>query len=113
MLFRSGRDIVRGVPTEITIIQAEIAEALSEAVGQIVAVVRSALESTPPEIAADIIEGGIVMTGGGSLLSGIDRVISDATGLPVKVAENPLNCVAFGAGRALEDPAYQGVLHAA
>jgi len=108
-----GRDIVRGVPTEITINQAEIAEALSEAVGQIVAVVRSALESTPPEIAADIIEGGIVMTGGGSLLLGIDRVISDATGLPVKVAENPLNCVAFGAGRALEDPAYQGVLHAA
>src|SRR5262249_195256 len=62
-----GRDVVRGVPTEISISQAEIAEALAEPVGQIVAVVRSALENTPPEIAADIIEGGIVMTGGGSL----------------------------------------------
>jgi rod shape-determining protein MreB len=75
--------------------------------------VRSALENTAPEIAADIIEGGIVMTGGGSLLAGIDRLLAIETGLPVKVAENPLNCVAFGAGRALEDAAYQGVLHAA
>jgi rod shape-determining protein MreB len=108
-----GRDIVRGVPKEITISQSEIAEALAEPVGQIVQVVRSALENTAPEIAADIIEGGIVMTGGGSLLAGIDRLLAIETGLPVKVAENPLNCVAFGAGRALEDAAYQGVLHAA
>jgi rod shape-determining protein MreB len=108
-----GRDVVRGVPKEITISQFEIAEALSEPVGQIVQVVRSALESTAPEIAADIIEGGIVMTGGGSLLSEIDEVLALETGLPVRVAENPLNCVAFGAGRALEDSAYRGVLYAA
>jgi rod shape-determining protein MreB len=108
-----GRDIVRGVPTEITISQAEIAEALSEPVGHIVQVVRSALENTAPEIAADIIEGGIVMTGGGSLLAEIDTVLALETGLPVKIAENPLSCVAFGAGRALEDSAYQGVLHSA
>jgi rod shape-determining protein MreB len=108
-----GRDIVRGVPSEITISQAEVAEALAEPVGQIVAVVRSALENTPPEIAADIIEGGIVMTGGGSLLAELDQVIALHTGLPVKVAENPLSCVAFGAGRALEDAAYRGVLQPA
>jgi len=108
-----GRDIVRGVPTEITISQAEVAEALSEPVGQIVAVVRSALENTPPEIAADIIEGGIVMTGGGSMLAELDKLIALQTGLPVRVAENPLSCVAIGAGRALEDSAYRGVLHPA
>lgn len=74
---------------------------------------RAALEQTAPEIAADIIEGGIIMTGGGSLLAEIDSVLALATGLPVRVADNALNCVAFGAGRALEDPAYRGVLQAA
>ena len=74
--------------------------------------VRSALENAAPEIAADIIEGGIIMTGGGSLLADIDLCLSRETGLPVRVAENPLNCVAIGAGRALEDPLYHGVLHA-
>ena len=107
-----GRDVVRGVPTERQIDQEEIVEALSETVAQIVETVRSALEATAPEIAADIIEGGIVMTGGGSLLSGIDLVIAEATGLPVTVADDPLNCVALGAGRALEDMPYRGVLHA-
>jgi rod shape-determining protein MreB len=107
-----GRDVARGVPREITIGQEEVVDALAEAVGQIVEVVRSALESTAPEIAADIIEGGIIMTGGGSLLAEIDAVLARATGLPVRVADNPLDCVALGAGRALEDPAYHGVLHA-
>jgi rod shape-determining protein MreB len=107
-----GRDVVRGVPTEKQIGEDEIVEALSETVGQIVEAVRSALEMTAPEIAADIIEGGIVMTGGGSLLSGLDTVLAEATGLPVIRADDPLNCVARGAGRALEDLEYRGVLHA-
>ena len=107
-----GRDVVRGRPTETHIGQEEIVEALRDTVGQIVETVRNALEATPPEIAADIIEGGIVMTGGGSLLAGIDTVISESTGLPVTVADDPLMCVARGAGRALEDVPYRGVLHA-
>ena len=107
-----GRDVVRGVPRELEISGEEIAEALSDPVGQIVAIVRSALENTAPEIAADIIEGGIIMTGGGSLLGQIDRLLARETGLPVRIADNPLDCVALGAGRALEDPAYRGVLHA-
>jgi rod shape-determining protein MreB len=108
-----GRDVVRGVPTEKHIGQEEIVDALSETVGQIVQGVRNALEMTAPEIAADIIEGGIVMTGGGSLLSGLDTVLAEATGLPVIRAEDPLFCVARGAGRALEDLEYRGVLHTA
>ena len=107
-----GRDIARGVPREISISQAEIVEALAEPVGQIVEAVRNALENTAPEIAADIIDGGIIMTGGGSLLANLDTVLALETGLLVKVADNPLYCVALGAGRALEDPAYRGVLHA-
>jgi rod shape-determining protein MreB len=107
-----GRDVVRVVPTEKQISQEEIVEALSETVGQIVEGVRNALEMTAPEIAADIIEGGIVMTGGGSLLVGFDTVLAESTGLPVIRADNPLLCVARGAGRALEDMEYRGVLHA-
>ncbi|MXP40409.1 MreB/Mrl family cell shape determining protein [Altererythrobacter soli] len=107
-----GRDVVRGVPTEKQISQEEIVDALSETVGNIVEGVRTALEATAPEIAADIIEGGIVMTGGGCLLSGLDTVLAEATGLPVVRADDPLNCVARGAGRALEDLEYRGVLHA-
>ncbi|HEX7751163.1 MAG TPA: rod shape-determining protein [Novosphingobium sp.] len=108
-----GRDVARGVPRELSIEQGEIADALSEPVGQIVQVVRVALESTAPEIAADIIEGGIIMTGGGSLLPDIDTLLAEVTGLPVRIAENALDCVALGAGRALEDGAYRGMLQAA
>jgi rod shape-determining protein MreB len=107
-----GRDVVRGVPTEKQISQEEIVEALSETVSQIVEAVRNALEMTAPEIAADIIEGGIVMTGGGSLLEGLDTVLAESTGLPVIRADDPLFCVARGAGRALEELEYRGVLHA-
>ena len=88
-------------------------EALREPVDQIVLAVRKALENTPPEIAADIIEAGIVMTGGGSLLPGIDAVLAEQTGLPVRIADDPMNCTAVGAGRTLEELAYRGVLHAA
>ncbi|MBC2667429.1 rod shape-determining protein [Novosphingobium flavum] len=106
-----GRNVARGVPAEIEITEAELAEALAEPVSQIVHAVRVALENTPPEIAADMIDGGITMTGGGALLKDIAPVLADATGLPVKVADDPMHCVALGAGRALEDLSYRGVLH--
>ena len=106
-----GRDLVVGVPKEIAISQGQIAEALSEPVSAIVEGVRMALENTAPELAADIVDQGIVLTGGGALLSGIDEVLRQATGLPVTVADNPLTCVALGTGRALEDPMFRGVLH--
>ena len=98
------------MPSEITLTQAEIADALSEPVNRIVEVVRAALEHTQPEIAADVIDEGITMTGGGSLLREISGVLADETGLPVKVAENPMSCVALGAGRTLEEPVYRGAL---
>jgi len=72
--------------------------------------VRSALENTQPEIAADVIDQGITMTGGGSLLRELGSVLADETGLPVHVADNPMSCVALGAGRTLEDPIYRGAL---
>ena len=105
-----GRDLMNGVPKEITINQAQIADALSEPVGTIVEGVRLALENTQPELAADIVDQGIVLTGGGALLHGLDQVLRQATGLPVTVADDPLTCVALGTGRALEDPMYRGVL---
>ena len=108
-----GRDLVNGVPKEIQINHGQIAEALSEPVGQIVEGVRIALENTAPELAADIVDQGIVLTGGGALLKGIDEVLRDETGLPVTIADDPLTCVALGTGRALEDPIYRGVLHSA
>ena len=108
-----GRDLVNGVPKEIPISQGQIAEALSEPVGSIVEGVRMALENTAPELAADIVDQGIVLTGGGALLHGLDEIIREETGLPVIVAEDPLTCVALGTGRALEDPAFRGVLQSA
>jgi len=107
-----GRDLVRGVPREIEVTQAEIVEALAEPMSQIVSVVRTALESTAPEIAADIVESGIVLSGGGALLHGVSLLLAEQTGLPVSVAEDPLNCTALGAGRTLEDSTYACVLHA-
>lgn len=108
MLVR-GRNLVTGKPTEITITQADVAEAIAEPVNQIVKAVRDALEETPPELAADIVDRGIVLTGGGALLGEIDAVLSEATGLPVVIANDPLLCVAKGAGRTLEDATYNGV----
>ena len=98
-----GRDLMNGVPREIVVAQRHIAESLLEPVGQIVEAVKVALENTPPELAADIVDKGIVLTGGGSLLYRLDQVLRDATGLPVAVAEEPLQCVALGTGRALEE----------
>ncbi len=108
-----GRDLVNGVPKEIVINQAQLAEALSEPVTKIVEAVRLALENTQPELAADIFDSGIVLTGGGALLRDIDRVLAEETGLPVIVADDPMMCVALGAGRALEDPIYRSVLNTA
>jgi len=108
-----GLHVEKGVPREIQLSQAEIARALAEPVARVVHVVREALEHTEPEIAADIIDAGITMTGGGSLLQDIDGVLADETGLPVRVADNPLQCVALGAGMTLEDPVYRGALQPA
>jgi len=108
-----GLHVEKGVPREIELTQAEIARALSEPVARIVHAVREALEHTEPEIAADIIDAGITMTGGGSLLQDIDGVLADETGLPVRIAENPMQCVALGAGQTLEDRIYRGALQAA
>lgn len=105
-----GRNLVDGHPIEIDISEAQIADALREPVGQIVTAVLKALEQTPPELSADIIEEGITLTGGGALLHGIGDAIHLATGLSVKVASDPLLCVALGAGAALENPIYNGVL---
>lgn len=105
-----GRDLVNGRPAEITISEAEIAEALAEGVGQIKLAVMTALEQTAPELSADIIDEGITLTGGGALLGHLDQALSEQTGLAVQVADDALSCVAMGAGKALEDPAYSGVL---
>ena len=98
-----GRDLVNGVPKEIEINQAQICEALSEPVGQIIEATKTALEQTPPELAADIVERGIVLTGGGALLGELDTTIREATGLPVVIAEDPLTCVVMGTGRCLDE----------
>jgi rod shape-determining protein MreB len=108
-----GRDLVTGRPVELRITQAEVVQAIAEPVGQIVSAVMMALENTAPELAADIVDRGIVLTGGGALLGRIDDVLAKATGLPVVVAEDALICVAKGAGQTLEDPIYDGVLAAA
>ncbi len=97
-----GRDLLNGVPKEITVTERQIAEALAEPVAQIVDAVRVALEHIDPELAADIVDKGIMLTGGGSLLRRLDEVLRDATGLPVSVAENALQCVALGCGEAVE-----------
>ncbi|MBS0966297.1 rod shape-determining protein [Acetobacter okinawensis] len=98
-----GRDLINGVPREVQVSQAQIAESLMEPISQIVDAVKTALENTPPELAADIVDKGIVLTGGGALLYRMGDVLRLATGLPVTVAEDALSCVALGTGRALEE----------
>ncbi len=100
-----GRDLLDGVPKEIVLSEAQIADALYEPVHQIIEGIKVALETTPPELAGDIVDKGIVITGGGSLLKNLDKVISQSTGLPVFNAEDPLSCVVMGIGRILENPA--------
>ncbi|PWR21832.1 rod shape-determining protein [Zavarzinia compransoris] len=98
-----GRDLMNGVPKELIISQRQISESLAEPVSAIVEAVKVALEHTAPELAADIVDKGIVLTGGGALLGNLDLVLRHATGLPVSIADDPLTCVAKGTGRALED----------
>ena len=97
-----GRNLAEGVPRSFVLNSAEILEAMQEPLYQIVTAVKSALEQTPPELASDIAERGLVLTGGGALLSGLDRLLSEETGLPVLIAEDPLTCVARGGGTALD-----------
>jgi len=100
-----GRDLISGLPKELMISQRQIAEALSEPVAQIIDTIKRALEQTPPELASDIVERGIMLTGGGSLLENLDRVLRRSTSLPISIAEDPLLCVVMGTGRALEEKA--------
>ncbi len=98
-----GRDLMNGVPKEIVLSERQIAESLIEPVGQIIEAIKVALEQTPPELAADIVDKGIVLTGGGALLRNLDLVLRHATGLPVTIADDPLSCVALGTGHALDE----------
>ena len=94
-----GRDLMNGVPKEIVISERQISESLAEPVGSIIDAVKSVLEKTPPELAADIIDRGIILTGGGALLRGLDSLLSEVTGIPVIVEEDPMSCVAIGTGQ--------------
>jgi rod shape-determining protein MreB and related proteins len=98
-----GRDLMNGVPKELIVSERQIAESLAEPVSAIIEAVKVALEHTAPELAADIVDKGIVLTGGGALLSNLDYVLRHATGLPVSIADDPLSCVVLGTGRALEE----------
>ncbi len=99
-----GRDLINGVPKEIVLTESQIAESLLDPVSQIVEAVKIALECTPPELSSDIVDKGIVMSGGGALLHNLDVVLREATGLPVFVADDPLSCVVLGTGKVLENP---------
>jgi rod shape-determining protein MreB and related proteins len=98
-----GRDLIEGIPKTLTITDAEIREALAEPISIIVNAVRVALERTPPELSADIVDRGIVLTGGGSLLKNLDKLLREETSLPVSVAEDPLSSVVLGTGKMLSD----------
>ena len=106
-----GRDIVSGIPKTVMINSMEVREAIQEPIAAVVDAVRQALEHTPPELASDIVDRGIVMTGGGALLKGLDALLRENTNLPINVDEEPLTCVVRGTGRILDDPEkYRGVL---
>jgi rod shape-determining protein MreB len=98
-----GRDLIVGIPKTITVTGEEIREALREPIMAIVSAVHTCLEQIPPELAADIVDKGIVISGGGALLRGLDDLLHDQTGLPIRVTDDPLTCVVRGAGRLLED----------
>ena len=98
-----GRDLVHGVPRFVKINQTEVCEALQDPINRIVEGIKIALEQTPPELSADIVDKGIMLSGGGALLVGLDELLRDITGLPVSIAEEPLTCVAIGSGRILEE----------
>ena len=107
-----GRNLLDGLPSNIVINAKEVREALADPVSQVIDAIRSTLERTPPELSADIIDRGIMLTGGGALLRGLDELIANETGIPVNVAEQPLDCVVDGTGKLLDDisGAYANVL---
>jgi rod shape-determining protein MreB len=106
-----GRDLVSGIPKTVRVHSAEIRECLQEPIQNIVGAVRRALEITPPELASDIVDRGIVMTGGGAMVRGLDTLLREETGLPIHVDEEPLTCVVRGCGKILDDiERYRGVL---
>ena len=98
-----GRDLTTGLPRNVTVTSTQIEEALKESISKIVEIVKLTLEKTPPELAADIMEKGIVLAGGGALIKNLDKLISQETDMPVYVADEPLDCVVRGAGKVLED----------
>jgi len=97
-----GRDLISGLPKTLEVTSKEIHEAMKEPISNIIDAIKFTLEKTPPELASDIMEQGIMLTGGGALLNGIDRLIKNETGMPVHIAEDPLDCVAIGTGKALD-----------
>jgi rod shape-determining protein MreB len=105
-----GLNLINGLPRTVTVSRGEVREAISDPLNVIVEAVRRTLERTPPELAADIFNRGIVLTGGGALLQGIDELISNETEVPVFIAEDPLSCVAIGTGKMLTDPSFRRVL---
>lgn len=98
-----GRSLIRGTPQTISVTNNQINEALSDSLDEIVNAIELTLEKTPPELAADIVDSGIILTGGGALLENIDVLLREKTGLPITVANNPLTCVVLGAGKALDE----------
>ena len=98
-----GRDLISGLPKTMQISSSEVRDALRDPVNSIVDGIKSTLEKTPPELASDIMENGIMLTGGGALLRGLDKLVKQETGMPVQIAENPLDCVALGTGKSVED----------
>ncbi len=98
-----GRDLSTGLPKNVIITSDQVQEAMAESLSEIVEVVKMTLEKTPPELASDIIEKGIVLAGGGALIKNLDKLLSQKTGMPVYVAEEPLDCVVKGTGKTLED----------
>ena len=98
-----GRNLLTGLPENITITSDEIREALSEPLSHIVEAIKVTLERTPPELSADIIDQGITLAGGGAMLRGLDKLINEETGIPVYIAERPLDCVVDGTGKLLEN----------
>ena len=106
-----GRDLVSGIPKTVRVHSSEIREAVQEPIQQITDAFRRALEITPPELASDIVDRGIVMTGGGALIRGLDVLLAQETGLPIHIDEDPLTCVVRGTGRILDDfEKFRGVL---
>ena len=97
-----GRDLISGLPKVINITESEIRDALKEPVAAIIDAIKTTLEKTPPELASDIMDKGIMLAGGGAMLRGIDQLINKETHMPVHIAESPLDCVALGAGKALD-----------